>query len=180
MHEFDDLFDIQILHDKNELSLAVEMKLGRKMWIEVIKHHLKRNITTLLDHKWSIIKPYNGMSWFTSDHPVVKLEYSSDKEYNLKGGWGKQKTDIFMPLSPEHMMFTEIGSELPDSGEFSFEITYKFQKFIAEKAYRYIFSDYKNHIIPILKPRVVNKKLFEYEGDQWRSWHKNQSEAENK
>ena len=177
---FDDLVKYEIIKEKDQSYISAELPIGRKLWIAHQKYHLQNNVDALLSHKWSIISPAGGLTWPTSDHPVVKLEYTSDKKYNLKGGWGKNKTDIFMPISPNHLLFTEVGEELPDYYPFSFELTFRFIKFIAEKAFRFIFSEYRNHWLPIIRPRYVDPDEFKNEENQWKIWHEDQSESERK
>ncbi len=37
-----------------------------------------------------------------SDNPVIKLNYLNQNEYDLKGGWGKEKGNIIFPIGPDH------------------------------------------------------------------------------
>lgn len=177
---FDDLIQSAIVEKDGKKYIKAEMAIGRNLWVAYQKYHLTNNVKALLSHKWSIIKPFEGLTWPTSDHPVVKLEYYQVGKYSLKGGWGKPKTDIFMPLSPNHLLFTEIGEDTSDYGTFSFDMTNRLTIFILENVFRFIFSKYKNLMIPSLRQRYVSAEEFQNEVDQWKKWHSNQSQSEEK
>jgi hypothetical protein len=46
---------------------------GRGLWLFGIRHLLTNSLTVLYEHKWSILEPPDGLVWFTSDDPVVRL-----------------------------------------------------------------------------------------------------------
>jgi hypothetical protein len=83
-----------------------------------------------------------------------------------------------MPLSPNHLLFTQIGSDAPDYFTFSTEKTYEIQKFLAERAFRRIFSHKKLPGVEKFRPRSVNLKEFNNEEEQWKNWHNEQSSVE--
>jgi len=181
---FKDSFNFQILppnkSDDKQGYIRVSVDIGRKLWIEKQKLLLTKTIKALQEHKWSIVYPAQGCKWFTSDHPVIRLNYYDGSMYDLKGGWGKEGGSIFMPISPNHLFFTEIGKEFPDQFTLTPEQTKKFQNFLAERSYRWIFSDKPEKFISKMRPRNVDPKAFIQEAEQWRRWHEQQSQAENK
>jgi len=135
-------------------------------------------VKALKSHKWSIVRPASGYSWFTSDHPVVKLNYNDEDNYDLKGGWGSENTDIFMPLSPKHLLFTQVGSDIPEKLKFRSKETKFFQKCIAERALRWIFSKDRLNVINKLRPRHIDPELFKREEEQRRNWNNIQHEGD--
>jgi len=152
--------------------------VGRKLWIESQRFLLTKTSKVLLKHKWSIVEPANGMSWFTSDHPVLRLNYYGEGKYDLKGGWGREGGNLIMPLSPKHLLYTQIGAEAADRLTFTPEKTYEIQKFLAERAFRYIFAQKQTPGILRLRPRYINLEEFENEEQQWSKWHAQQSSVE--
>lgn len=89
---FKDLFNIEINRPPtpDEMgTIRVEVTLGRELWLESMRYLLTNTCKELLKHKWSIARPAKGASWFTSDHPVVRLNYYEKGKYDLKGGWGE-------------------------------------------------------------------------------------------
>lgn len=58
------------------------------MWLWGIEYVLNNTAEALHRHKWTILKPYVGLSWFTSDDPVVKLNYYKVGNYDFGGGYG--------------------------------------------------------------------------------------------
>ncbi|PKN93083.1 MAG: hypothetical protein CVU44_11680 [Chloroflexi bacterium HGW-Chloroflexi-6] len=166
--------------EKDLGEIHAEISIGRKLWIESQRHLLTNTAKVLPTHKWSIAEPAKGMSWFTSDHPVLRLNYYGDGSYDFKGGWDKEGGNLIMPLSPNHLLFTQIGSDFPDRFTFSIDKTYEIQKFLAERADRLIFAHKKLPGVLRLRPRYVNLSQFIDEEEQWKNWHQEQSSAEDK
>jgi len=87
--------------------------------------------------RWTILCSSPGAACMTSDKPVVRLNYHSDSKYDFGGGWGSTGTEIFIPLSPKHLMYTKIGSSPPARGTvLSFDQTDAFGRMILENAHR--------------------------------------------
>jgi hypothetical protein len=164
--------------DSNNSEIRANVTVGRKLWIESQRFLLTKTSKALLKHKWSIVEPANGMSWFTSDHPVLRLNYYGEGKYDLKGGWGRKGGNLIMPLSPKHLLYTQIGAEASDRLTFSPEKTYEIQKFLAERAFRYIFTQKQMPGVLRLRHRYVNLEEFENEEQQWSKWHAQQSSVE--
>jgi len=162
---------------KGKGLIRAEMIIGRDLWLESQRFLLSKTAKALLNHKWSIVEPAKGNEWFTCDHPVIRLNYYGNGTYDLKGGWGNQGANLIMPLSPRHLLFTQIGSESPDRFTFSEEITLKIQGFVAERALRFIYALHPIDRISLLRPRFVDSVAVKYEEEQWRKWHNEQSSA---
>lgn len=181
---FSDLFNVTItpntIPEKRMGEIRAEVVTGRKFWIESQRYLLTNTVKVLYKHKWSIVEPSGGMSWFTSDHPVLRLNYTDNHRYDFKGGWGRNGGNLLMPLSPYHLLFTQIGSDSPDHITFSVEKTYEIQKFLAERAYKWIFAHKRLPGIIKLRPRHVDLAEFNREEEQWRNWHQLQSSVETK
>jgi len=124
---FSQIFDISItpnvIPEKKMGEIRAEVVAGRKLWLESQRLLLTKTSQVLLKHKWSIVEPASGMSWFTSDHPVLRLNYYKDGKYDLEGGWGREGGNLIMPLSPNHLLYTQIGSDAPDRFPLSIEKT---------------------------------------------------------
>ena len=160
---FKNTLDIQIVSanesDSGQGYIRVEVIAGRALWLESQKLLLTKTVKALKKHKWSIVRPARGFQWFTSDHPVVKLNYYGKGDYDLKGGWGKKGANIFMPISPRHLLFTQIGDEFPDRFTLSPDQTRQFQGLIAERALRCIFAHEQLNIIKKNGPDTSILKL---------------------
>jgi hypothetical protein len=120
----------------------------------------------------------SGMDGAPGDDPVVRLNFRSKDDYDFKGGWGKHGTDIFLPLSPHHLLFTEIGAVSYPRQTPSCHHARQIRKFIAEHAHRRIYSSAEYDKIPELRPRVVNLMEFRREKALWDQWYENQTQAE--
>jgi hypothetical protein len=159
--------------------VKAESYVGRALWLHSTRHLLTRTRKVLHDHRWTIIKPAKGYSWFTSDNPVIKLNYNNDYEYDFGGGWGKVKGNIIFPLSPEHAMFVQIGDRpKPKGARLTVEQTIRIRRFIAENAHRKIYSNFPDEDIPVIRPRTINAEQYNAEKMELSDWHRNNAEME--
>lgn len=83
-----------------------------------------------------------------------------------------------MPLSPRHLLFTEVGKDIPNRMTFSSDQTKQIQGYIAERALRWIFGRDRLVLVKNLRPRHVDQDIFKRESDQWSKWHEQQIKAE--
>jgi hypothetical protein len=160
--------------------LKLETLVGRSLWLWSLKRLLTQTYQVLRTHKWTIVRPPVGMSWVTSDNPVVKLNYYADGRYDFKGGWGKEGGEILMPLGPQHLLCTHIGGRPPwIKGErVSESFAGTLQRFTIENAHRHVYAAEADPLVENIRPREVNAVAFESEADQWKRWGKEQSDAE--
>lgn len=179
---FEDLVKVEIVPKAKSESGSNEIYAGviagRKLWLNGARFLLTKTCKVLLNHKWSIVEAAKGMTWFTSDHPVLRLNYYKEGKYDLRGGWGNKGGNIMMPLSPRHLLFTQVGHEFSDYFTFTTEKTYEIQRFLAERAFRYIFANKQTPGVARLRPRHVNLEEFNNEEFQWKKWHEEQSAVE--
>lgn len=160
--------------------LKAETAIGRATWLWRIQHLLNNTSKVLHRHKWTIMHPAAGMSWFTTDNPVIRLNYGSSRNYNFNGGWGSKGTEILLPLSPQHMLYTKVGHKPPTRGtRFTTDQTNTVRRLMAEHAHRFVFGDIADTEVAIYRPRIVNAEFFKGEERQWQRWHEEQTESEN-
>jgi hypothetical protein len=165
-------------HEPNQPfgEIGVEMVIGRDLWLHEMKRLLTKVATKATEHKWTILHPPKDLTWFTSDDPVVRLNFTSLTQYDFDGGWGSPGTEIIMPLSPNHLLYTQIGKSPPRRGtRMPVPLAELTRRLIARHAHRSIFSSEKNPEVPILRPRVVDASMFDDERQQWMRWHDEQS-----
>lgn len=167
--------------DPEKIQLGIHSTPGRATWPHSIAHVLENAAKLLHSHKWTIIKPAFGMQWPTSDNPAVKLNYFSKNDYNFGGGYVREGSELFLPLSPRHLMYTKVGSKPPMKGSrFDAEVTQLIRKFIIESAHRLVISTYPDESIVHIRKRTVDAHAVIEERRQWRNWDYEQSHVEEK
>jgi Protein of unknown function (DUF4238) len=174
-------FRITVEHEQSQETarLGVEVPVGRKLWLWGIQYALKEHLHVLHQHKWTILLPPKGLAWFTSDDPVVRLNFHSPTKYNFDGGWGSQGTEIFLPLGPQHLLYTRIGKRPRRRGERMTQAEANLvRRFIAEHAHRMIFAAECDAEVPRLHPPIVDADRFRREQKLWSTWHDQQTAAE--
>jgi hypothetical protein len=164
---------------QEERMIETAALVGREMWLWAMERSLSSTIRALYQHRWTILAPPEGMTWPTSDSPVVKLNFMSFDNYTFGGGWGSQGTEIFFPLGPLHLMYTQIGDRPPRRGErVPVEQAHWIRRFIVEHASRLILAREEDHDVPNLRRRREDAELYERERLMWERWHTDQVEAE--
>lgn len=159
-------------------EVATKIILGRKLWLWVIRHHLTETIEKINHSRWTIVHAPAGITWPTTDNPVIKLNFYNAENYDFSGGWGAPNCDIFLPLSSKHLLHCSVGRKSWPKGTLLDKTTAALiRKIIIEHADRFIF-DKKRSDVHLIRPRVVSSEMFKKEQDVWQSWHREQSEAE--
>ena len=156
---------------ESQSAVKAELTLGRELWLHTMHHLLTNTAHVLNEHQWGIAHPAPGLEWFTSDHPVLRLNFNSDQEYDFQGGWGSRGTEILIPLSPTHMMFTQVGKSVPDEFTFTEQQTRTLQRFLAERAHRSVFAARPIRRVAWFHPRRVDANAFAAERRAWELWH---------
>jgi len=160
-------------------ELGAEVLAGRGLWLSQAKRLLTKTAAVLHQHRWTILKASDGVSWFTSDDPVLKLNAYSNGTYDFKGGWGNPGTEIFLPLSPHHLLYTKVGERPPRRGEvMQPQMAILIRRFIAEHAHRMIFAPAPQPEITDFRSRTVDGEAYRQEQEQWKRWHHEQTAAE--
>lgn len=160
--------------------MKAEMIAGRAYWLFSMRHVLTTTLEALLQHRWTILRPPLHMHWLTSDDPLVKLNFHSPTQYDFKGGWGTQGTEIFLPLDPRHMLFTKVGERrLWDRNHRVPEhLALGFQRFTIEHAHRLVFSIDDDPLVAQIKHRRVDPAACNLEREHWKKWATEQGDAE--
>lgn len=169
----------EIVPGEQAVKVKAEILVGRGMWFYCMKHSLLHTAKILHEHKWSILKAPEGLSWFTSDDPVITLNFQTDSKYDFEGGWNRARSEILLPLSPHHLLYTQIGVRPPRRGTvLPYNQVHLIRRFIAEHAHRQIFSSCEESEIPQLRPRTVNADIVRDENESWGRWNEEQTKVE--
>lgn len=170
----------EIKPDSETGTLRLETVAGRGYWLYAVEVLLTKTIKHLEGHRWTAIRPPIGMKWLTSDNPVVKLNYYSNGTFDLGGGWGNTGSEIFLPLSPEWLLYTHVGRKprFSRGSRLSEQIAFQIQSFIIRNAHRYIFSEQIDPRVSQARPRTVSQEMIRAENEGWEKFHDAQTEAE--
>lgn len=158
--------------------LKAETIVGRRLWLWNIRHLLTNTLSHLPKHRWTVLHAPQGISWPTSDNPLIRLNFHDAKNYDFGGGWGVENGEILLPLSPKHLLYTCIGKRPWHRGKRLDEGTAQLmRKIIIEHADRYVFSRDQSDI-HLIRPRTVCSETFKRERDAWENWRSEQCQAE--
>lgn len=163
--------DVQTQNNGSRPTIVAKVNVGRGFWLACTRYVLTGSASIARQHKWSIVSPHGTAEWFTSDHPVLRLNYYEPGKYDFKGGWGNEGTEIMCPLTPRHLLYTQIGREAPDSFAFPAVQTNEIQRFLAERAHRWVFARNPTGAVGQFRPRRIDPATVGAERDAWDKWH---------
>ena len=170
--------DWKDLPEENKVRFTRKLLVGRGLWFYTMKRTLTDTLKVLHKHKWTILEAPARLRWFTSDDPVICLNFQSESDYDFNGGWNSERANILFPLSPRHLMITQIGANTYPRRVPSCYHARLFRRLIAEHAYRRIYSSAEDGKIPQLKPRMEDSVAYQNERKLWATWYEDQSRAE--
>ncbi len=169
----------QTVVDENWVEMKAEVLAGRALWLWEIKRAIRVHVKYLHKLHWTILRPPVGMVWLTSDSPVVRLNYNGPRDFNFGGGWGSPGTDIFMPLDPQHLLYTQVGRRPQGKGErMPMREALIVQEMICRHAHRLVFATKPWDEVARWRPRIEAPAAVEHEAEEWRRWPQEQAEAE--
>lgn len=160
-------------------SAAVDIgaTVGREFWLDQIEFVVNDVSRILEHHDWTLIRPCAGESWLTSDQPVVRLRFDRDDRYDFEGRWGDVGTEVLLPISPVHLLYTQVGIQYKHCDSFSSVQTQWLQRFTAEHAYRWIIAREPADLVRRYRPRDVDLHRFAREENEWKAFHDEQTRA---
>lgn len=171
---------LEPLEDGRAVARAI-VKSPRSLWTAGNRHILELGAAEVLrHHRWSVAEAHGDLEWPMADHPVVTLQFNSTTDYELTGGWGKQNTDLLLPISPKKLLFVEVGKKMANRFTLDADQTRFLQKVMVENAHRVVFTRNKEQWPIEVRPRVVDAKQYDDERANWRRWnefHKRQEET---
>jgi len=164
--------------DSGKSVLRSEIPVGRRLWIAGMRHLLTGIAKRLLDYRWSVVEPFGDAEWPMTDHPVLRLNYSSPHDYNFEGGWGSPGTEIMMPVSPRHLLLVQVGRKWNNRFQLPRDKTQLIQQFLVERAHCWVFATSRAEWVERVKPRTVDPVEYaEYE-KAWKDFHSDQLQSE--
>ena len=174
-----ELFPIHIEKNEEE-GIKVETIIGKQFYLWTMKHTLENSSKLLQNHKWGILTGHKKISFPTTDNPVVFLNVYGNGEYDLNGKWNSRNTDILFPISPNKIIYCQVGNQYAPNMNITKGLSHFLKKVITENAYRIIISQEKDSSIPLLAPREANLETFQEEKRKWTTFQKDYLEKEYK
>mgnify|MGYP004464070521 CR=1 FL=1 len=178
----DELFPLKLTNlgslDEDNALIKVETIVGKQLCLWAIKYLLENTAKVLHEHKWSILTVDERVSLPTSDNPVVILNYYDENNYNFAGGWDSKNTYIIFPISPQKVLFTQIGVKSAPRINLDYHMSLLLKKIIVEHSYRKVISNFKDEDVIKIKPRIVSETEFRIEKQMWPDFQKNYLEKE--
>lgn len=162
-------------------EVGLSVTLGRELWLWAMKHaveHTAPKVIAAGGIRWSTIEPRSGTLWFTSDHPLLRVNYYGDGKYDFGGGWGFKGSELALPLSPTALLYAKVGEPFPQHFCMERGAALTLQWLLARRAYHAVYHIEAWSRIESLRPRHVDRAAYADRKDQLLRWHENNLDAE--
>ena len=172
-------FPLKVSLDQEKRQVEVKTIMGEGVYLHDLKHLLTSTVEVAERLDWQVLHAADGISFPTSDDPVICLNYNNERDYDFGGGWGKKHGNILMPISPKLLLFSEIGEKgaCPDL-DYSPAYSKLFREMIIQHAHRYVYADRPQRGMLALNARVVDRDMYEREQRSIAGWHAENIRAE--
>jgi hypothetical protein len=150
-----------------QVAVRAEFIIGTGSWLASRKRMIREYPPRFMHHRWQVLRAHESTEWFTSDHPVLRLGYLADQPHGFEAGWMQRGADIIMPLSPRHLLHTQVGSARRDAPDLSADKTFEMQSLLAQNARRSIYARAPIPRVRWFRERIVNAEAFEEERKLW-------------
>ena len=174
-----DSFPVKVSIDRENKTIYTETVIGKSMYLYSLRHLLNTTVKVMYNYTWHVINAADGVTFPTTDDPVICLNYRSADDYDFHGGWGLPHGNIIFPISPHKLLFTEIDTDCDTKKiDRSLEWSLFFRKIIIEHSFRFIYDIEPKSDVFTINPRVVDKELYKEEQRKLASWHDEHIKAE--
>jgi hypothetical protein len=168
-------FAVRVTPRQDDVEVRAEVTVGRQLWLHNVRQLLTGAAKVLTQHRWHILRPAPGHEWFTSDHPVIKLNFETPDKYDFGGGWDRKGGEILVPLSPHHMLYTRIRAPTHLGHSLTTDETRLMQRMVAQHASRWIIARSESQRATWWRPRICDVEVFRAEEEARQEWHESQS-----
>lgn len=167
--------------DEDHVGVKIEMTVGKGSWLEEIKHHLDDQsllMQALCSLEWSVVDAPEGVSWPTSDRPLVLGVFLPNGEITCVYGLLEAHVLLF-PISPKKLLATCLREKFRSSHfTASAEGAKYFREMIIKNAFLYVYSACVDNEVQKIRPRVVDDKEATRIECELYSWYDTYNEQE--
>jgi hypothetical protein len=178
---FEDVIRVTIDQSQAEGDLVpvrADVRSVRSAWLARVQHLLTGRAEIVCQHHWCKMVPAPGEEWPLTDHPVLRLNFNSPAEYNLRGGWGHAGSEFIMPVSPRLAVYTQVGRRHAGPLFLDPVKTRQLQQLFVERAYRWVLAREPIPWVEQFRTRIVDSARFYAELAAWKNWHNEQTKDE--
>jgi hypothetical protein len=136
-----------------------------------MRRMLTQRIELFYKHRWRVMKLAGDAEWPLTDHPVLTLNYYGPGKYDFGAGWGREGSEFILPVSPRLAVCTQVGRKETGPWHATLAQTADLQRFVVERALRWIIARKPEPWNSALRPRVVDTDAFAIEQESWRTWN---------
>lgn len=167
-------FEVGVEINEEASELEISLPVGRKNYLAGIGRVLNGEVgRRMRGYDWSVIEMPSDIILPTCDNPFVRLCMRKGARPSLDGGLGDHDTHLFMPLTPNHLLFAHVGRGSFDPSRLVSEpnIAKLITGSIVQNALRYVYDCRRSSWIEKLRPRRVDPEYCSKMLDVMRRWN---------
>ena len=169
--------DINIDVDDKTKEITVTLPMGRRSFLASIGQILKGGVAKRMrDYNWAVIEMPKDVLLPTCDNPFVRLLVRPGMQPTLDAGVGDKNAALFMPLTPRHLLFVDVGGRTLDERQLTEDpwVIDLIRESIVQNAVRYVYYCKPSDWIVDMRPRRVDREYCLKIDEVMRSWHDSQ------
>lgn len=161
--------------DDEQKLLKIEATIGKQLWLYAMLCYLRKEspiLSLVRNLKWSIVTLSDTMSLPTCDNPVVLCWIDGDKLFRIPPSYGvkgKNKAILF-PVSPTKVLLGTYTRHYKWKIHADECMARMLRKAIVDNSLMFIYSNNKNHDIPMMKPRLIDPQEYKRYTQQFDTW----------
>ena len=136
-----------------------------------MRRMLTERIGLFYEHRWRVMRLAGDAEWPLTDHPVLTLNYYGPSKYDFGAGWGREGWSLSCRCHLGSPSAPRLDARRPAPGPQRRHRLTELQRFVVERALRWIVARKPEPWISTLRPRVVDVEAFAIEQESWRAWN---------
>lgn len=160
--------------------LGLKAVAGRSLWLNCLREDILRSRShrAFLSLRWHVIKAPPGGEWFTTDRPLIRLQYWKPGEFDYAGAWARKGTELIAPISPTLLLYSKVGHPEFRPRGIDSDKAAEIQRVIAGGALRHIIACRETKRVEWLRPRHASLQDWRSEKKDWDDWNENNRKEE--
>ena len=150
--------------------VEAQISSSRTAWLAFMRQMLVGRTERFTSHRWRSMLAGDA-EWPLTDHPVITLNWYGPGKFDFGAGWGRERSEFILPVSPDRAIVTQIGSK--ERGPFyaTPEQTRELQEIVVTRALRWVFVRKPAPWIAQFRPRTIDAEAHATEQASWRTWN---------
>jgi len=166
-------FDVLRQDEDGTATANITVIAGKSSWLLTIRHILSVDsdvLKTIQAKKWRVVTSHPDIKWPTCDNPFVIFTINQRGQYSITDGIGQPTNYFAFPLSPRKALLCG-NKTIPPNLILTEEESIMIKNLIIHNAYLYVYSDFEDSNVPLLRPRYIDLETYNRIYTEQKNWY---------